>query len=176
MPPSLGEPPLSVSASSFIKVVLSFPRCVFHRTHSTLLELTSFLIVIVRSHVIVSVLVYVSLSEVTFLGQEICIYEMLIHVAILFLRKSVSIYLSLTGSSSGSNNPFLSSFIHTLSEERTQPVKTLDNLTSILHTVQAVRMRNKDTPSLFTKFLRGKYINSSPRLPFFFFKNKKSML
>lgn len=48
--------------------------------------------VIITNDVIMSILVYLSSSEVTFLGQEIRICEMLIHVAILFSRKSVSIY------------------------------------------------------------------------------------
>ena len=46
----------------------------------------------ITSHVIMSILVYISLLEVTFLGQEIPICEMLIHVAILSSRKIVSIY------------------------------------------------------------------------------------
>lgn len=46
----------------------------------------------ITSHVIMSILVYMSLLEVTFLGQEIPVCGMLIHVAILSPRKIVSIY------------------------------------------------------------------------------------
>lgn len=50
------------------------------------------LIFTITSCGIISILVYLSLLEVTFLGQEIRICEMLIHVAILSSRKIVSIY------------------------------------------------------------------------------------
>ena len=46
----------------------------------------------ITSHVTMSLLVYMSLLEVTFLGQEIPTCEMLIHVAKLSSRKIVSVY------------------------------------------------------------------------------------
>lgn len=134
-------------------------------------QCTLFLIFIITSHVIMPILVYITWWEVIFLGQEICIWKMLTHVAILSSGKIVSIYTF-----SDRFNLWLKQLASLLTNphfklKKGTANKNLDkHYITCLHTTQGVRIRNKGMPSLFTKFLSDKYINSSFSL---FFKTKR---